>query len=208
MSLRKLAYALSIMLALVAIPAAAEEEAVPVATTDHGDSVYGLLYARPFTLEKAYTYNYVKEQPQIQSGYILVLEVDSELARPRDVWTPVIYVGTRPAEVTNLSVESGRLVVLIPGDVDLKTTPAYFGSVQLPERVDAERGAQELASALRAGVHPFPEEMVDRALAAGGAALQAVSINDVYRAVAGVLTTYVPEDKERAEEYLLIPAGQ
>jgi hypothetical protein len=208
MSFRKLAYALSLLLTFAAVLPVAAQDIVPVVPTDHGDSVRGLVYARPFTLEQPYSYAYSKEQPRIQSGYILVLNVDPELAQPRNAWTPVIYVGRYPAEITNLRVESGRLVVLVPGEVDLAKDPAYFGSVELPERVDAARGAEELAAALKIGIRPFSSDVIASALAAGGPALRAVGINDVYRAVAGVLTTYVPEDRDRAEQYLKIPIGE
>lgn len=208
MRFRKSAIALGLLLTIAAILPAAAAETQPVVPTDHGNSVGALLYARPFTLEKAYTYTYTKEQPKITSGYILVVSVDKELALPRNTWTPVIYVGTRPAQVTNLSVESGRLVLLVPGDTDLSKDPAYFGSVQLPEDVDAARGAQELAAAQKLGIHPFPAETVSAALAAGGPALHGVGSNDVFRAIAGVLDTYVPEDHGVAQGYLQLKAGE
>ncbi len=205
--MRRSAFVLGVALVLSAAGIAAAEDAVPVVPTDHGHSVQALLYARPFTLTAPYTYTFVKEQPAIRNGYILALAVDPALAQPHQTWTPVLYVGTRPAELTNLGEPSGHLVVIVP-DLDLRTASAYFGSVQLPERVDAARGALEQAAAERIGIRPFPVQEVEAALAAGGDTLRAPSINDVYRAVAGVILTYAPEDRERAEEYLLIPAGR
>lgn len=176
-----------------------------VVPTGTATSVSGLLYVRPFTLEQPYRYVYTAEQSEITSGFLLVLEVDRELAQPRDFAMPVLYVGTRPAELLNFGHLSGRIVALIPGDTDLATAAAYFGSTELPERVDATRGEQELTAALARGVRPFAREVVDAARAAGGSPIEARNIDAVYRAGGELILRYAPEERETAEGYLLIP---
>jgi hypothetical protein len=183
-----------------------EEENVPVVPAGNAGSVSALLYARPFSLERPYVNAWTRELQPIRSGFILVLQADTALLRPRQTWMPALYVGTRPAEVTNVGVESGRVVVLVPGDTDLYSSPAYFGSVQLPERVDAARGALELAAARAIGALPFSREMVDAALRAGGAPLSARTIDGVYREVAGVIAAYSPQEQDLVDRYRLIPA--
>ncbi len=187
-------------------PARGQEEDVPVVPTGNAGSVSALLYARPFSLERPYINAWTRELQPIRSGFILVLQADPALLQPRQTWMPALYVGTRPAEVTNVGVESGRVVVLVPGDTDLYSAPAYFGSVQLPERVDAARGASELAAARAIGTLPFSREMVEAALRAGGAPLSARTIDGVYRAVADVLAAYSPQEQDLVERYRLIPA--
>lgn len=187
-------------------PARGQEETVPVVPSGNARSVSALLYARPFSLERPYVNAWTRELQPIRSGYILVLEADPALLQPRQTWMPALYVGARPAEVTNIGVESGRVVVLVADDTDIYSAPAYFGSVELPERVDAARGAEELAAARGIGVQPFSRDMVDAALREGGALLAARTIDGVYREVADVIARYSPQEQELVERYRMIPA--
>jgi len=196
---------LAMTLVLAIAPVVRAQEEVPVVPTGNAGSVRALLYARPFSIETPYANAWTREQQTYKTGYVLVLEVDPTLVVPRQTWMPVLYVGTRPAETTNIGQESGRLVVLVPGDTDLYSAPAYFGSVQLPERVDAERGAAELAEAQKIGAKPFSREAVDAAFRAGGQALRTRSIDGVYRAVADVISAYSPQEDELVERYRQIP---
>lgn len=175
---------------------------------DDGTGVRGLLYARPFTLEVPYRYLYVKEQPEITSGYILVLEVDPRLAQPRQTDMPVLFVGDRPAELASSGAESGRVIVLVPGDTDLSSSPLFYGSRELPERIDRTRGTQERDLALSSGITAPSAEEVEAAFIAGGEPLLARSIDGVYRALADLILTYSPQEAELAEIYRLIPAEQ
>lgn len=175
---------------------------------DHGTGVRGLLYARPFTLEQPYRYLYVKEQPEITSGYILVLEVDPRLAQPRQTDMAVLFVGDRPAELASSGAESGRVVVLVPGDTDLSSAPMFYGSRELPERIDRARGMQERDLALSSGIKARPAEEIASALAAGGQPLAARTIDGVYRALADLILIYSPQEAEQAEIYRLIPEEQ
>jgi len=192
---------------LVGAGVAAAIDEVPVVPTDNGSAVKGLLYARPFELDQPYAYVWTKEQERITSGYILVVEVEKSFAQPRDIESPVLYVGSRPAEVTNLGTSSGRMVVLVPGDTDLTSAPIFFGSVELPERVDRARGEAEVAAAMALGIEPVGAEAARTALLAGGPALQARTIDGVYRAIADVLVEYSPEETDRIASLRLIPSA-
>jgi hypothetical protein len=180
-------------------------DAATVVPTDDGDAVRELLYARPFVLERPYEYLWTAEKPEIRSGMILVVEVDPEYARPRQLGVPVLYVGARPAELANVGYESGRMIVIVPGDTDLAASPVYFGSTEFPERVDAERGRRELQAALGVGIAPPGEEELERAFAAGGDTLRTPAIDGVYRSLADVIMEYSPYESELAETYRGIP---
>ncbi len=184
--------------------AAAQEADVPVAPRGSVGSVIGLLYARPFTLQTPYRYEWTAEKPEITSGYLLVLEVDKELARPRNIGVPVLYVGETPAELANVGYESGLMIVIAPGAVDLETTPVFFGSEQLPERVDGARGRLEREAAAAIGIVPFPESMVDRAIEAGGETLAARDSEDLYLAIADLIDAYSPDETDRAAIYRIV----
>jgi hypothetical protein len=189
-------------------PAIADEGDVPVELRGGIDSVKGLLYARPFTLETPYRYEWTAEKPGIDSGLILVLDVDKEFAKPRQVGVPVLYVGDTPAELANVGYESGHMIVIVPGAVDLLTAPVFFGSEQLPERVDREHGSLELQEARALGIVPFPRSMVESALALGGDSLAAAGAEELFVAVADLIDTYSPDEGERADLYRISPTNE
>jgi hypothetical protein len=90
----------------------------------------------------------------VSSGTIVVLEVDPALVVPRDALEPVLYAGNVPVMRLNHGHKSGRVVGIIPGNVDLATVPIWFGAPELPGRVttamaEAERGRAEKSGALR-----------------------------------------------------------
>jgi hypothetical protein len=65
----------------------------------------------------------------------------------------VLYVGNQTAERIN-HAQSGKLVVLVPGDLDLAQAPIFLGTIGLPEEVLANKIEVELAAALAAGAVP------------------------------------------------------
>jgi len=159
-----------------------------------------LVYARRFTLEQPFTYTWCKEQPEIREGWILVVRVDREMARPRQVCVPVLYVNGIPAQLMNVGYLSGHLVVFVPGKPDLRKALVYFGSTELPERVDAAHGRKELAAAREAGVRPFPKKIVDQALERGGT--ETLGVPDAHRlfqALADLIDRYAPDEHDVAE---------
>ena len=184
------------------------QEEVPVVPTDYGNAVKKLLYARPFQLESEAVYGWTKERSRYSEGLILVLEVDRDYAQQRNAFMPVLYVGTRPAEVTNHGHESGRMVVIVPGKPNLETTPIYFGSVQLPERVTSARGTQELEAARALGIRPASRAAVRAASETGGEKLTVKDRTALYAAIADVILAYSPGEVERANTYKMKPLPQ
>ena len=187
--------------AVLASGAAFTQEPVPVIPTDSGEGVKKVLYARTIQLEEPYRYEWTGEKPRITTGTLLVLEVEPELARIRQVNMPVLYVGTVPAEVTNDGSKAGRMIVIVPGEVDLKRALIYFGSVELPERVDADRGRAELEAARSLGIRPLSATVVEAARKEGGDPLRVKDSVQLYRAVSDLLEKYSPSETGRIKTY-------
>src|SRR5262245_437988 len=121
-----------------------------------------ILDARPFAVDEPFVHEWRAEKPLANAGYLIALQVDPELARPRQTYEPVLYVGEQTAERCNAPETGGVLIVLVPAPLDssgrvaldLDTAPIWFGSLELPERVDAARIAREVAAARAAGIGP------------------------------------------------------
>jgi len=178
---------------------ATSSAAVPIEPTGRPDSVRDLVYARPFVLEQPYTYDWTREREEVASGCILVVVVDPNFARPRQVDVPVLYVGSTPAQLTNVGYDSGHLIVIAPGEIDLTDVPIFFGSTELPERVDRARGLLEMEAALDAGARAFAPQCVAEAFEAGG---------DMLLTIADLIEIYTPDETEAVEIYRMLPEGR
>jgi hypothetical protein len=161
-----------------------------------------VVYARGFTLEQGYRYIRSKERPWVTSGTLLVLKVDPSLVVPREIAMPVLYVGDQPAERLNRGNESGYVIAVVPGVVDLKRAPIWFGEPNSPHLVDAATAQSQRALAEQAGIGPFSGERVKAALAAGGETIKAVDMRAVLRdEVAGLIEKYSPQESQLANEF-------
>src|SRR5262245_51176294 len=113
--------------------------------TDLPRSAIEILDAQPFAVDEPFVHEWRAEKPLVDAGYLLALRVDPDLARARQTYEPVLYVGAQTAERCNAPEEGGVLIVVVPSTLapdgsvalDLATTPIWFGSLELPERVDA-----------------------------------------------------------------------
>jgi len=168
-------------------------------------AVRGLVYARPFTLATPYLYPWSKEGLEVLSGYILVLDVNPGFAQPRQTQMPVLYVNSRPVEIANGANREGRVVAIAPGPLDLKTATFFYGSTELPERVDREYGEAELSAAVSLGASVLAVETVTEAIESGGDVLEGENIDAVYRSLADVLEAYSPSESDRIASYRLVP---
>ncbi len=159
--------ALSVLLALGALAATLIGSGAPVerALAAPGELPNGaveILAAYPFVLDEPWVHEWRVEKPLVSAGYLLALAVEPELARARQTYEAVLYVGDQTAERCNAPEDGGCLIALVPAApapdggvaLDLATTPIWFGSLELPERVDAARIASERAQARRRGIGP------------------------------------------------------
>lgn len=161
-------------------------------------AVDDLVYACPFTLREGYNHDWRKESLEVTSGYILVLKVeDRNLVLPRQVAMPVLYVGNQTAEPMNVGYESGHVVAIVPGEVDLTKAPIWYGTPDLPERVDQAIITAERTSADNAGIKPFSAEKVQAA-----ERITVANKTELLRDhVADLILKYSPEDHLIAEGF-------
>lgn len=156
--------AASVLAAAVVVAAPPQTPATPAAVQD-------IVFAQPFTLEQGEVSTWRAERPVVDSGYIIVLKVNPDLVYPRQSAEPVLYVGDTTAERLNVGYRSGYVVAVVGADVtgdkamDLSKVKIWFGTPELPERVDANRIAQESALADAAGIKPFSADKISDLLA-------------------------------------------
>ncbi len=150
--------------AAVVIAAPPQVPATPAAVQD-------IVFAQPFSLETGEMSYWRAERPTVKSGYIIVLKVNPDLVYPRQSAEPVLYVGDTTAQRLNVGYRSGHVVAVVGADItgdkamDLSKVKIWFGTPELPERVDAKRIAQESALADAAGIKPFDAEKISNLLA-------------------------------------------
>jgi hypothetical protein len=123
-----------------------------VALAGDTDSVRDVTWIQPFELRAPAPYTMRGDQPTLHEGVLIELRIDPDLAVPTQAAAPVLYVGDMPATRVNWDHVGGCAVVFVPGRPDLRTTAVYFGDAELPERIDASRGAAAHSEAQAAGL--------------------------------------------------------
>jgi hypothetical protein len=184
--------------------------------------IRGIVAARPFRVDTPFEHTWRQDRPEVTGGWLLVLDVDSELVYPRQTAMPVLYAGLQTAARVNVGYTSGRLVVIVPdrlGKDGLPVTkladlPIWFGDADLPERIDAADIAAARAAADAAGIAARPEAERTAAVArgrqqadldAGGVATYADRMQLMLAAMR-LVKQYAPDETELADGWL-IPAG-
>ncbi len=171
-----------------------------------------VLYARPFVLNEGFRFDWCKQPFQVSQGTILVLKVKPELVVPRETAEPLLYVGNQTAMRLNAGNESGCIIVIVPGEVDLTKDPIWFGTPEVAERVDANRVAAEREKAEKAGIKPVTAEKAQVAKDKGGTRVNAADMSALLRdTLAGLVEQYSPQEKRLSEAWRvppLQPAGK
>jgi hypothetical protein len=160
--------------------------------------------AQPFVVDQPFVHEWRKEKPLVSAGYLLVLKVAPDLARPRQTYEPVLYAGEQTAERCNFPENGAYLVVLVPApadasgrvQLDLERTPIWFGSLELPERVDASRIAAEVASARAQGVRPARPGANARLRSTPAETLRVNAREDLNPYLADWIERYSPEETD------------
>lgn len=191
-------FSLSVLAACITSSAALAEEMPAVPETPA--AVTAIVSAQPFELANATTHLWRAEQPSYTTGLLLVLKVDPALVVPRQTAEPVLYVNHQTAERVNHGFESGHVIAIVPGVLDDPEHPDYlnpdrlrvwFGTPELPERVDATMIKQEVSLAKRSGIRPLK--------APRSAAVSTVSANDksaLYAEASKLIAKYSPQEAE------------
>lgn len=164
-------------------------------------SVDELVLVRPFTLAKGYQYNWSKDRPIVTSGTLVVLKVDPHLVVPRNSLEPVLYAGNKTVQRLNHGHESGHVIAIIPGDIDLTKDPIWFGRPELPERVSAQMIRSERAMADKAKIQPFK---TDKVKVVTQERLHTSDLSSLLRDhVAKIVLEFSPQEKNLAETWRL-----
>ncbi|HMK26844.1 MAG TPA: hypothetical protein VK483_12515 [Chitinophagaceae bacterium] len=111
-------------------------------------------------MEKSFKFDWRSERPDVRSGLLVVIKVDTSLVRPTNDLQPVLYAGNQTVQRINQGYESGYVIGIIPGPIDLSKEPVWFGTKDLPERIDAKKIRAERAKATSSGARPLKAEDV------------------------------------------------
>jgi hypothetical protein len=191
---------LSIFFVVLSSSAFAQDDVRPLPKTP--SAVIDIVFARPFTLEKGYTYTWNEERPIVRSGILVVIKVNPDLVIPRNSAEPVLYAGNQTVQRLNHGHKSGHVIAIIPGEVDLTRDPIWFGRPELPERVSAKVIRSERVLADEAKIRPFPAEKI-RSVTEG----PPLRVPDLYTLLrdhaAELVLKYSPQEKELAETWRL-----
>jgi len=194
-------------------PAGAQTANEAVASTPV--PVYRILAMRPFELDVSFESEWRAERPTVRSGWLMAIEVDRPTSRSRQMAMPVLYVGDQVAERLNeggpasvdASPEILRLVVIVPAPIagdgsvtqPLRERPAFFGAPALPEQVNADWIALEVAAAAAAGLKAPSTEALEAALAQGGPMVRATDRAALLTTAAALLRTWSPTERDQAD---------
>jgi hypothetical protein len=163
--------------------------------------VTDLVFARPFTLAQGYKYDWSKDGPIVTSGTLVVLKVNPDLVVPRNTAEPVLYAGSQSVQRLNDGHESGHVIAIIPGEIDLTKSPIWFGRPGLPERVTAQTIRTERALADAAKIQPFAAEKVHSVTKER---LQVSDLSSLLRDyVADLVLAFSPQEKSLADTWRL-----
>ena len=80
---------------------------------------------------------------------------------------------------------------MVPYVVDLTTVPIWFGTPELPERIDLLTVGRERGEAQGAGIMPLAKSEVDTALALGGTPLSVADYEALIPELRTIFETYV-----------------
>ena len=168
-------------------------------------AVKGILAARRFTLATPYQYTWSERPRMVGSGTLVVLEVDPAYVVPRNTSEPVLFAGNVAIHRLNQGDKSGRVIGIVPGDVDVSTVAIWFGTPQLPERLTPALVDSERALAQRAGIRAFGRA---RVAAITRSRVSAQDLASLLRTTgAELVLQYSPQEKALADSWRLPTAS-
>lgn len=191
--------------AVVAARGPGEKPLAPV-PADPSRATLEILHAQAFRLDEPYVHEWRAEKPAVTAGIVLVLRTDPELARPRQTYEPVLYVGSQTAERINAPENGANLIVLVPAEMDahgavaldLAATPIWFGTPELPERVGAATIARELALALASGAGPAAMSGRMKARPVSAEMIHVRDRSELELVLADLIELFSPEERDLA----------
>lgn len=115
-------------------------------------SVIDIVHIQPFQLKQSFKYDWRRDRPDVRFGLLVVFKVDPDMVMPKNALEPVLYAGNQTVQRLNHGHESGFVIGIIPGQIDLSKEPVWFGTPALPERIDAKMIERERTKAERSGI--------------------------------------------------------
>jgi len=177
-------------------PAVASRPATPAPIVE-------VLELRPIRTVVPWRHEWHADKPEVSEGWIVVLRVAPELARPRQTEQPILMADAMPLEVVNLGYPAGTLVAVLPRRAADEPGAAertfHFAAPGLPELVDAEAGERHRRAAVAAGIGPRPADEIARAFAAGGEPQSVRARRDLDATFAALLRRHAPSETEIAD---------
>ena len=161
----------------------------------------GIAFAQPFKLVQGYIYDRSKDRPFIKKGILLVLKVDPDLVIPRDAAHPLLMADQIIVQTLNHGHESGNVVAIVPGDIDLSTVRFWFAKSSLYSQISTkEIDADQLMKELIA-IKTFDRQKIDHVMQSQiTVANLFVLLRDV---AADLVLQYSPEEKSLAKTWRL-----
>lgn len=156
---------------------------------------------QPFRLEKSFEYDWRRDHPEVRSGLLVVFKVDPDLVMPRNVLEPVLYAGNQTVQRLNHGYESGFVIGIIPGRIDLSKEPVWFGTPALPERIDAKMIAKERTMAERSGISALKSTDIQSRTKEPVVASDLTTL--LREQAANLLLEFSPQEKRLAESWRL-----
>lgn len=211
---RILAVSLVLVGAGTAVMSWSENDSMPDVSENPTAHSVQLVSAQTFTLDQPYTHWYRSERPEVDAGILLVLKVDEvELLHPRQVAQPVLQVGAQTAEPLNVGHLSGYVVALLPApriadgevDLDLSTTPIFYGEADLAERLDTVLLEARLQDAFAQGVQAPSKSAVEAATAE---ALHFANDHALRLWAADMIATWSPQEEDLVQGMRVPLLGQ
>ena len=208
----KLVAALTLLLGAIVIGAVTgslgpQEKPLRKVSPELRASPIEVLEVRSFVLDEPFTFWWRAEQPEVRSGVLLVLKTDPELVRARQSAESVLYVGDQTAERCNHGGGTGNLVALVPAPLDaqgqvvfdLESTPIWFGTPDLPERIDARIIRSERRQAEARGLGAARLSTRAKAFRPVNDAVYAADRDELDLTIADLIEFYSPAEVDRVE---------
>lgn len=164
-----------------------------------------LVAVQPFRVAEPWPHEWRADRPAVREGWIVVLEADPGLVRPRQAEQAVLMAGAMPLEVVQVAVDRGVVVAILPRDAaadaaGIDALPFHLAAPALPESLPIDEAEARSAAAIAAGIGPRHVVELDRARAAGGPVIEAVDREAIDRAVGAMLRRLLPSEAARADE--------
>jgi hypothetical protein len=164
-----------------------------------------VLAVQPFRVAVPWRHGWRADRPEVREGWIVVLEADPSLVRPRQTEQAVLMAGAMTLEVVHVAVESGTVVAILPreagSDADaIDSLPFHLAMPALPESLAVEGAEARRAAAVAAGIGPRGSAELTRARGVGGPSIEVADREELDRAIGAILRRMVPAESARADE--------